>query len=113
MSDDNATRRRPEPGANRLVEFVALARSWRVIGGFKNGLIPDELDGVLGSSQLGVLGRECTVLGVHVVRDEDRQAQSAEIFKDETTYKQTVDPDFPPDGTRASSSMLYHRRCRR
>lgn len=91
--------RRFTPGFDRLAEFVELARRRRAIRGFREDPIPDEvLVGVLEAANWAPSGANAQPWEFVIVRDKERQADLAEIFKDETTYKRTIDPEFPAGG---------------
>ena len=88
-----------DPSADRLNKFVELARGRRSVRGFRNDPVPDDvLDGVLEAANWAPSGANAQPWEFIVVRDEERQEALAEIFKKETAYKRTVDPEFPAGG---------------
>lgn len=99
MTDSDVDRQRLGAGAERLEQFVELARARRSIRGFRGDPIPEELlDGVLEAANWAPSGANAQPWEFVVVRDDQRQAALAEIFKDEVSYKRGVDPTFPAGG---------------
>lgn len=98
--NENETEKRSfGPGPDRLAEFVELAKGRRAIRAFRNEPIPDDiLDGVLEAANWAPSGANAQPWEFVVIRDQERQEALAEIFKDETSYKQTTDPSFPAGG---------------
>lgn len=88
-----------DTGTERLDAFRELARRRRSVRAFRDDPIPEEvLRGVLEAANWAPSGANAQPWEFVVVRDEDRQRELAEIFKDETSYKRSVDPDFPAGG---------------
>lgn len=82
-----------------LEEYRELAVSRRVVRGFRSEPIPDDvLHGILEAANWAPSGANSQPWHFVVVEDEDLKAELADVFRDEITYKNQVDPDWPGAG---------------
>lgn len=88
-----------EAGADRLANFLTLARTRRSVRAFRDEPIPDELlREVLEAANWAPSGANTQLWEFVVVEEEDRKRELAEVFRDAVTYKRKVDPEFPAGG---------------
>lgn len=82
-----------------LEEYFELAQSRRVVRGFRDDPIPDDvLNTILKAASWAPSGANSQPWHFIVVEDDDIQAEMADIFRDEIRYKNEVDPEWPGAG---------------
>lgn len=82
-----------------LREYFELAKSRRVVRGFRNEPIPDEvLDTILEAATWAPSGANAQPWHFIVVEDDNKQQAMADIFRDEIRYKNEVNPGWPGAG---------------
>lgn len=82
-----------------LEEYVELARTRRVVRGFRDEPIPDDvLERILEAANWAPSGANSQPWHFVVVRDDDLKSEMADVFSDEIRYKGEVDPHWPGAG---------------
>lgn len=80
-------------------EYVELARTRRVVRGFRNEEIPDDvLQKILEAANWAPSGANSQPWHFVVVKDENLRDALADIFRDEIRYKNQVDQRWPGAG---------------